>query len=136
MKLSTLFYITIALFIFSCHPPIQLDASKIDRIELVEVEHHYGNESIDTLPLQVNNLPAMVKDLNEAEPVTNHRIFSCHELSIHFMDGHEERFITDGKHLERIKDKEQFEFIIEENFITKYWGISERDFCIKRGYRD
>ncbi len=136
MKLSTIVFTALTLFFFSCHPPMNIDGEHVDRIVLVEVAHHYTNESHDTLPLLNENINEMVKDLNEAETVINHRIFSCHELSIHFLDGHEERYITDGKHLERISDKEQFEFIIDDNFITKYWGVSERDFCIKKGYSD
>ena len=108
----------------------------VHSIELVEVEHHYVNESIDVLLLDGKKKNELITDLTNAEPLLKHRIFSCHELCIHYNDGRQERFITDGEYMERINDKKKFSLEMDENLITKYWGISERDFCIKKGHHD
>lgn len=132
------FYILIAISTLTgCHhDPINIHNDDVSSIELIEVEHHYLNESIDVLPLQGQSKDKLLSDLIDAEPILNRRIFSCHELSIHYKDGSQERFITDGKYIERIKDKKKFCLDVSENLITKYWGITEKEFCIKRGHTD
>jgi hypothetical protein len=133
------FYPSLLLLFFSAcqHPPIKIKEKNVNKIELIEIEHHYANESLDISILYPEFNKELINDLNNAVPISNHRIFSCHELSIHYKNGHEERYITDGKFIERIKDKKKFKLVdLEKNLITKYWGISERDFCIKKGHQN
>ena len=115
---------------------IKIMAQDIELIELIEIEHHYVNESLDILLLDDKLQNDFVKDLTNAAPISSRRIFSCHEICIHYKNGEQERFITDGEYMERIKDKTKFSLEMNKNLITKYWGISERDFCLKHGHKD
>ena len=118
------------------HVALKINAKKVSAIDLVEIEHHYLNESSDVRPISHEVIDNFLHDLSNAEPILNHKIFSCHEVIIHYTNGSEERFITDGKYLERIKDSTKFALEMDKNLITKYWGISEREFCVKRGHKD
>ena len=137
MTLKFFSLLTLLLLLNGCkHGPITIEAKDVEKIELIEIEHHYANESLDISLLNDDLKKDFLSDLTNASPISNHRIFTCHEVSIHYKDGTEERFITDGKFMERIKDKKKFALEMEKNLITKYWGISERDFCIKKGHTD
>ena len=137
MKMKFFYVSAIILCLTACnHGPIKIKAKNIEKIELIEIEHHYANESLDISELDNNLVLPFIKDLTNATPISSRRIFTCHELCIHYKDGTQERFITDGKFMERIKDKTKFSLDMETNLITKYWGISERDFCIKQGHKD
>ena len=135
MKSFYLFAIIIS-FTACNHDPLEIKATDIEKIELIEIEHHYANESLDISVLNSNLQDQFINDLTNATPISSHRIFTCHELCLHYKNGTQERFITDGKIMERIKDKKKFSLDMEKNLITKYWGISERDFCVKQGHKD
>ena len=92
----------------SCkHPPLLIESRTVKEIRLIEVAHHYLNESLDIWPLETKQIPNLLNDLENAHPVRKKRIFTCHELSILYKDGTEQRFITDGRFLERTSDKTQ-----------------------------
>jgi hypothetical protein len=137
MKAKFFYHIFLISILSACgHAPINIDSNDVSSIKLIEVQHHYLNETIDILTLKKELESSLLEELQDAEPASNLRIFSCHELCVHYKDGKEERFITDGKYIERINDKTKFRLGVTENLITKYWGISEKEFCIKKGHKD
>ena len=99
MKIKFFYLFTLLLLLNGCkHGPITIEAQDVEKIELIEIEHHYANESLDISLLNDDLKKDFLSDLTNASPISNHRIFTCHEVSIHYKDGTEERFITDGKY--------------------------------------
>ena len=132
-----LYFTVFILTLTGCkHDPLKIESRTVNEINLIEVAHHYLNESIDVWKLDDKQTPNLLHDLENAHPVRKKRIFTCHEVSITYKNENKERFITDGRFLERISDKTQYELDIDQNLITKYWGISEKEFCVKKGFKD
>ena len=62
------------IFIIIClsgckHDPLKIEAREVDEIELIEVAHHYLNESIDVWKIDHKQIPNLLHDLENAKPV-------------------------------------------------------------------
>jgi|GEM_PF-4640529 hypothetical protein len=109
-----------------------IDETKIERIELVQVEHpmlggHIKSTILDTL--ETKNFLLDFQD-RKTEMV---KFYSCYVIKIFYKNGELKSYRTNGHCMEKLKDTTMkggpFTFNSKENLVTKYWHIEKENFC-------
>ena len=133
MKRSIFWFTVLLCTIYSCKREVdfKIDYEDVDKVELVWVEHHYLNPTQDHYILSDSLTKRFILDFNRVKEIDPPNKTTCFELVLYFRDGRESRYVTNGEMLLNIKTGEYFQFRSRENMITKFWGIPEREFCIK-----
>jgi hypothetical protein len=139
MKNSSLFWLFGSILLFSCgrikNHSFSINPDEVQEVALVRVEHHYHNEDIDHITLPDSLKTAFFESFNNSFELRYYKIGTCYELRIIYKNGESERFITDGRYMERIDENMFYKFLGQTNVIKKFWGIGLKERCVKQGNR-
>lgn len=134
MRLQALIFIVFLLgAITSCREKynLRVNHDDIDYIELVWVEHHYHNETPDHFKLPEDKMQAFMDDFEHAHEIDSPNKNTCFEIVFYLKNGDYLNYASNGRFLLDIRHGSYFEFGTKQNLITKYWGLHERDHCLK-----
>ena len=132
MLRTSVLFVCIASILFSCKENhLQLSENNVEKIELVWVAHHYHNPEVDYYELNPEVFNEFMDVFNGAEQLSPPVDYTCFEIVVYWKDGGKENYITNGEIIRRVRTGEYFAFNMDYNVITHFWGIPEKDFCVK-----
>jgi hypothetical protein len=119
----------------SCGQTNKIMPDKVDFIELIQVDHPYLGDRVESLRLDTKLIKEFLVDFEDKkEEIT--KFFSCYVIKIHLKDGQLISYRTNGKVFEKFKDNNTkatyFKLNKDINLVTKYWGIQAKYFCETR----
>ena len=106
---------------------------EVDKIVLHWEEHHYHNQIADNILLDGSKVAAFVQEFNDVKSVEDDLDLehNCFQLHIYYWDGLVDKYKFDGHFIKNMQNHNYYVLSDEDNLITKYWGLNERDFCVK-----
>ena len=136
MRLVLSYSLYVIFFLCSCNNTsttfFALKTEDVDGIVLHWKEHHYHNDSSDFIKLDQESLEEFIEEFNQFEVNAElHLENKCYELLINYVDGTTEIFDFDGHRVISRVNGHHYTCIDQENLITKFWNITEKDFCVK-----
>lgn len=135
-----LFQLLISIFIAtSCNQTTKviqksfgINPNDVASIELIQVKHPYLGGIVNTIKLDSLLIPNFLKDFSDKKAEIC-KFYSCFVIKIHLKNNQRIIYRTNGHDLEKFNDSNAlatyYKLNIEENIITKYWGIPEEQMC-------
>jgi len=132
MRISVVCYILIIIILYCTSCKRAINPGNVDSISLIQVDHPYIGHRVDSTLLTKELIPDFIDDFaNKKETVV--KFYSCYVIKIRLKDGQLISYRTNGRAFEKFKDENTgaIYFLLNDtiNLVTKYWGISEKQFC-------
>ena len=128
-------YIFTFLLTVSCRQTNEINKEEVDHIELIQVDHPYIGDRVDSIKLNDKLVPDFLLDFADKRE-EDYKFYSCYVIKIHFKDGEFISYRTNGQLFEKFKDDNTtaiyFKLNRDLNVVTKYWGIGPDKFCKPR----
>lgn len=116
----------------ACRQTNTIQPDNVESILLIQVNHPYLGERVDSIKLDKTLIADFLSDFDEKKEAVT-KFYSCYVIKIHLKDGQLISYRTNGNLFEKFKDDKTtvtyFKLNKDINLVTKYWGIQPEKFC-------
>lgn len=124
-------------FLISCRQTDNIDPDEIAHIDLIQVDHPYVGNRVDSVELNNKMIADFLADFADKKEEV-YKFYSCYVIKIHLKNGQLISYRTNGVLFEKFKDDNTeavyFKLNKDINLLTKYWRLQPEQFC-KSGSR-